>query len=34
VDVIMFQSLVELFGMMFYLWWLPRHLFKSSPAAQ
>jgi len=26
--VIIFQSLVELFGMVFYLWWLPRHLFK------
>jgi ACR3 family arsenite efflux pump ArsB len=28
VVVIVFQSLVELFGMVFYLWWLPRHLFK------
>jgi arsenite transporter len=27
--VIVFQSLVELFGMLFYLWWLPRQLFKS-----
>ncbi len=27
VVVIVFQSLVELFGMMFYLWWLPRKLF-------
>lgn len=27
VAVIVFQSLVELFGMVFYLWWLPRHLF-------
>ncbi|HBO5486887.1 arsenic resistance protein [Castellaniella defragrans] len=27
VVVIVFQSLVELFGMVFYLWWLPRHLF-------
>lgn len=26
--IIVFQSLVELFGMVFYLWWLPRHLFK------
>jgi ACR3 family arsenite efflux pump ArsB len=34
VVVIVFQSLVELFGMVFYLWWLPRHLFKSSPAAE
>ena len=32
VVVIVFQSLVELFGMVFYLWWLPRHLFK--PSAQ
>ena len=30
VVVIVFQSLVELFGMVFYLWWLPRHLFKTS----
>lgn len=30
VVVIVFQSLVELFGMVFYLWWLPRHLFKAS----
>lgn len=29
VVVIVFQSLVELFGMVFYLWWLPRHLFRS-----
>lgn len=28
VVVIVFQSLVELFGMVFYLWWLPRYLFK------
>lgn len=28
VVVIVFQSLVELFGMLLYLWWLPRHLFK------
>lgn len=27
VVVIVLQSLVELFGMMFYLWWLPRKLF-------
>lgn len=26
--VIVFQSLVELFGMVFYLWWLPRRLFR------
>ena len=32
VVVIVFQSLVELFGMVFYLWWLPRHLFTSPPA--
>lgn len=25
--VIVFQSLVELFGMVFYIWWLPRYLF-------
>ncbi|WP_150278803.1 arsenic resistance protein [Halopseudomonas salina] len=28
VVVIVFQSLVELFGMVFYLWWVPRRLFK------
>lgn len=28
VVVIVFQSLLELFGMLLYLWWLPRHLFK------
>ncbi|MEY6433294.1 arsenic resistance protein [Thioalkalicoccus limnaeus] len=28
VVVIVAQSLVELFGMVFYLWWLPRHLFR------
>ena len=28
VVVIVFQSLVELFGMVFYLWWLPRHPFR------
>jgi ACR3 family arsenite efflux pump ArsB len=33
VVVIVFQSLVELFGMVFYLWWLPRRLFKSPPVA-
>jgi ACR3 family arsenite transporter len=33
VVVIVFQSLVELFGMVFYLWWLPRHLFKQPIAA-
>lgn len=26
--VIVVQSLVELFGMMFYLWWVPRRLFR------
>lgn len=26
--VIVFQSLVELFGMVCYLWWLPRRLFR------
>jgi ACR3 family arsenite efflux pump ArsB len=25
--VVVFQSLVELFGMVFYLWWIPRRLF-------
>lgn len=25
--IIVVQSLVELFGMVFYLWWLPKHLF-------
>lgn len=29
--VIVAQSLVELFGMTFYLWWVPRQLFQSSP---
>ncbi|MDO8861635.1 arsenic resistance protein [Haliea sp. E1-2-M8] len=28
VVVVVFQSLVELFGMAFYLWWLPRRLFR------
>jgi len=27
--IIVFQSLVELFGMVFYLWWVPDRLFKS-----
>lgn len=31
--VIVVQSLVELFGMVFYLWWVPRRLFPSSPRA-
>ncbi len=31
VVVIVFQSLVELFGMVFYLWWLPRYLFRTTP---
>lgn len=26
--VIVVQSLIELFGMAFYLWWIPRHLFR------
>lgn len=30
--VIVAQSLVELFGMVFYLWWVPRRLFKTSRA--
>ena len=30
--VIVFQSLVELFGMVFFLWWLPRRLFRQPPA--
>lgn len=34
VVVIVFQSLIELFGMVFYLWWLPRHLFKLADAAE
>lgn len=29
VVVVVFQSLIELFGMVFYLWWLPCHLFRS-----
>ena len=28
--IIVFQSLVELFGMVFYLWWLPDRLFKAT----
>lgn len=28
VVVVVFQSLVELFGMVFYLWWIPHRLFK------
>ncbi|MDP3664433.1 MAG: arsenic resistance protein, partial [Nitrosomonas sp.] len=32
VVVIVFQSLVELFGMVFYLWWLPRRLFNEASA--
>jgi ACR3 family arsenite transporter len=28
VVVVVYQSLVELFGMVFYLWWLPRRLFR------
>jgi len=30
--IIVFQSLVELFGMVFYLWWLPDRLFKEASA--
>ncbi len=30
--IIVFQSLVELFGMVFYLWWLPDRLFKETSA--
>jgi ACR3 family arsenite transporter len=29
--VIVAQSLVELFGMVFYLWWVPRWLFRRAP---
>jgi len=29
--VIVIQSLVELFGMVFYLWWIPRKLFRYIP---
>ena len=28
VVVIVLQTLVELFAMVFYLWWIPRHLFR------
>ena len=34
VVVVVFQSLVELFGMVVYLWWLPRHLFKQPSPGQ
>ncbi|MDP2091849.1 MAG: arsenic resistance protein, partial [Pseudohongiella sp.] len=30
VVVIVFQSLVELFGMVFYMWWVPRGLFRDA----
>ncbi len=30
VVVIVFQSLIELFGMTFYLWWIPQRLFKTT----
>lgn len=33
VVVIVFQSLVELFGMVFYLWWIPARLFRESGGA-
>jgi len=33
VVVVVFQSLVELIGMMVYLWWIPCHLFPDRPAA-
>lgn len=29
--VIVAQSLVELFGMVFCLWWVPRRLFRAAP---
>ena len=29
--VVVFQSLVELFGMAIYLWWVPKHLFPDTP---
>lgn len=32
--VIVFQSLVELFGMVAYLWWVPRRLFPLHPAVR
>ena len=31
--IIVAQPLVELFGMVFYLWWVPRRLFKRGGAA-
>ena len=31
--IIVFQSLVELFGMVFYLWWLPNRLFRETSIA-
>lgn len=31
--IIVFQSLVELFGMVFYLWWLPDRVFKETSVA-
>lgn len=34
VVVVVFQSLVELFGMAFYLLWLPRHLFRQPSMSQ
>jgi ACR3 family arsenite efflux pump ArsB len=34
VVVVVFQSLVELLGMVFYLCWLPRHLFKPVPVGR
>ena len=32
--VIIVQSLVELFGMVFYLWWIPRRLFQAPASAR
>lgn len=34
VVVVVFQPLVELFGMVVYLWWLPHHLFKQPSPGQ
>ncbi|BBA33653.1 bile acid:sodium symporter [Methylocaldum marinum] len=34
VVVIVFQSLVELFGMVLYLWWVPGHLFRQPMKAE
>ena len=34
VVVVVFQSLVELFGMLAYLWWLPQRLFRSSEGSR